>query len=462
MSTDRPRLLFVTGKLAAPALEREVRGLGERLGFEGIVHVAKISVAALITPDWLIGKLTLPEGTTRVILPGLSTGPVDRLSAAIGTPVDRGPADLRDLARYFQQSANDAGYGDHDIEILAEINHADTLTTDALLAEAERLRRDGTDFIDLGCSPGRPWTTVADAVKRLRDQGFRVSIDSFDPNEVAGAVKAGAKLVLSVNTSNREQAPDWGAEVVVIPDQHSEPAWADELAETAEYLDQRGVRFRLDPILEPIGFGFAASLERYLQTRRRFPAAEIMMGVGNLTELTQVDSAGVNALLIGFCQELGIRSVLTTEVINWARSSVKEIAILRELMFHAVNRGVVPKNVDDRLPLLRDARLRTMDDEELARLAAAITDPNFRLFAEGDRLIVMSKGLHLESDDPFSLFEKLGVTDPSHAFYLGWEMMKASLALQLGKNYAQDQALRFGFLTKEETSHRSQRTEVHP
>ena len=77
---------------------------------------------------------------------------------------------------------------------------------------------------------------------------------------------------------------------------------------------------RIDPILEPIGFGFAASLGRYLEVRRRYPDAEMMMGIGNLTELTDADSAPINVLLLGFCQELGIRSVLTTQVINWARS----------------------------------------------------------------------------------------------------------------------------------------------
>ncbi len=50
----------------------------------------------------------------------------------------------------------------------------------------------------------------------------------------------------------------------------------------------------------------------------------MMMGIGNLTEMTDVDSAALNVLLLGICQELGIGSVLTTEVINWARSSVRE------------------------------------------------------------------------------------------------------------------------------------------
>ena len=47
----------------------------------------------------------------------------------------------------------------------------------------------------------------------------------------------------------------------------------------------------------------------------------------------------------------------------------------------------------------------------------------------------------------------MGVTDASHAFYLGYEMMKAKTALTLSKTYRQDQALDWGFLTEPEVSH---------
>jgi len=69
-----------------------------------------------------------------------------------------------------------------------------------------------------------------------------------------------------------------------------------------------------------------AALERGLNKGQLKDAAyaEMLMGVGNLTELTDADSAGLNVLLLGFCQEVGVRSVLTTEVINWCRSCVRE------------------------------------------------------------------------------------------------------------------------------------------
>ena len=62
-----------------------------------------------------------------------------------------------------------------------------------------------------------------------------------------------------------------------------------------------------------------ASLERYAEVQRRYPDAAQMMGIGNITELTSADTTGVNALLIAICEELGVRAVLTTEVIPWAR-----------------------------------------------------------------------------------------------------------------------------------------------
>ena len=381
-------------------------------------------------------------------LPGQPLG--DRTDGR-GRPVELGPEDLRDLPRFFGGlESRREGYGPFDIEILAEINHAPRLTLDEIVAAAEHYRSEGADVIDVGCDPGSRWAGVGRAVEELRRRGFRVSIDSFDPDEVGDAVSAGAELVLSVNASNRAHARSWGVEVVAIPDQ---PGTWDGLDATVRDLRDQGVPFRIDPILEPIGFGFAASLGRYLEVRARFPDVPLMMGIGNLTELTDVDSAGVNTLLIGLCQELGVKSVLTTEVINWARTSVKEIDLARRLMYHAVTRRTLPKHIEPGLVTLRDVKVPRFGAEALAEMAARVKDTNWRIFAE-DGVIVAFNGTHYLTDaDPFLLFEKMGVSDPSHAFYLGYEMMKARTSLTLGKNYRQDQALDWGYLTEAEVSH---------
>jgi dihydropteroate synthase-like protein len=449
---QRPHLLFVTGKLAEPSLRRLVEDLAPRAGFEFSIAVLPITVVALATTPWIARHLTVPSGVDRIILPGLCQGDPEVLRT-MAAAIERGPIDLRDLPEFFSASATaHADYGNYDITILAEINHAPRLDRVEILRQAQALHAEGADVIDLGCDPGSTWSGVGDAVRTLREVGLRVSIDSFDPHEVESAVAAGAELVLSVNSSNVSAARSWGCEVVVLPDVL---ATLEGLDQTIEKLQAWGVRYRIDPVLSPIGMDFAASLGRYLEVRRRYPGAEMLMGVGNLTELTDVDSAGINALLLGFCQEIGIRSVLTTQVINWCRSCVRELDLARRLVHHACSHRVLPKHVEPDLVMLRDPKLRNHDEAMLADLAKRITDRNFRLFAERGLLHVLNNQMFLQGTDPFALFAQMckrADIDPSHAFYLGYEMAKAVTALTLGKNYVQDQALRWGFLTVKEPS----------
>ncbi len=449
-----PRYLFITGKLAEPALREALVLLAEKVGFSYEVAVLNITVAALMTPEWVARRLVVPEGIEHIYVPGACTGDWSILSKAVGVNVTAGPADVHDLPDLFGQAAI-TNYGQQSIDIIAEINHAPKLTSDELLKQAKQFQNEGADVIDLGCIPGSIWARIGDAVKLLRDKGLRVSVDSFQLEEVQLATRAGAELVLSVNSSNREPCRDWGCEVVAIPDV---PSDVNSLAETVEYLEQHRVKFRIDPILEPIGYGFGASLVRYHEARQRFPNCEMMMGIGNLTELTEVDSAGINLLLLSICQEWGIRSVLTTAVANFARSSVRECALGRQLAYYAIEQKRLPKKVNSQLLTLRDRKLHPMGEKILSQLASSITDPNYRLFANEGKLHAINGSMHVSDTDPFLLFEKIIERDPSinssHAFYLGYELSKALLALQLSKNYVQDQSLKWGFLTIPEISHR--------
>lgn len=447
------RVLFVTGRLAEQPLRRVVAGLPNSAGIVPEVTILGVSVAALMHVDLLKRRLQVPAGIDRVIVPGWCQGDLAVLQEQFGVPFERGPKDLHDIPEFLGQGARPpADLSRFDIEIIAEINHAPRLSDQEIVAQARALVADGADVIDLGCIPGESWARAGEVTKLLRGEGWRVSIDSFDRREVEEAVGAGAELVLSVNATNREWAARLPAELVAIPD---DPRALATLETTIDVLRGAGARFRIDPIIEPIGFGFAASLGRYLTARHQWPDVEIMMGIGNLTELTEVDSAGVNVTLLGFCQELGIRSLLTTQVINWCRSAVREIDLARRLVWYAVQNRSIPKHLDAGLVVLRDPRDRQLEADEIQQLAAAIKDPNFRIFAEGGELHVINRDGHRRGTDPFELFEQLGEIDPAHAFYLGYEMAKAVTALTLGKNYQQDEALAWGFLTRPETSHRN-------
>ena len=444
------RVLFVTGRFAEEPLRKVVGELAGEVGFESHVAVTKISVAALLHVDWLAGQLHIDEPFDRVILPGWCQGDLAKLASQFGIPFELGPKDLFDLPEHFGRGhSKPVDLSQYNIEILAEINHAPRMTDDEIVSLANRYRSSGADLIDLGCIPGESWSRVSDVTRLLIDRGLRVSIDSFDRKEVEAAVDAGAELVLSCNQSNVEWASQLGVELVAIPEA---PFSLKTLDHTVQDLTDCGAKFRIDPILEPIGFGFAASLARYFDARRRWPELDIMMGIGNLTELSEVDSAGINFVLAGICEELGIHSVLTTEVINWARSSVREFDLARRLTRHSLQNHALPKHVDSKLVVLRDSKLRVSGEDVLQSLAKQIRDPNYRICAERGEIHVMNRDGYWRGTDPFELFRQVraGIETPlseAHTFYLGYEVCKAATALQLGKQYTQDEELTWGFLS---------------
>jgi dihydropteroate synthase-like protein len=437
------RLLFVTGKLAAPAL-RDTLGRAD-LPFDYDVAVMKITVAALMTTDWIARRLDVPDAVTRIMIPGMCEGDVDVIGERFGIPAEKGPADLKALPSWFGQEDARAGYGERDIRVFAEINHVPRLDRDAIFAIAERYRDEGADVIDLGLSLGRNWLDEGPrTIGELRDAGFALSIDTLDPDEILMADAAGVEYVLSLNGSNRHLAERLQATPVLIPDT---PEDLDSLDATIAHLEALGKPYLVDPIIEPIGSGFAQSLGRYLEVRRRHPDAEILMGIGNLTELTEADTTGVTAMLIGFCQEVGIRNVLTTEVIHWARGAVQETVIAAELMHYAVTRGTTPKHVDGRLLTIKDEELRPYAEDELRELHAQVRDPNYRIFADAEWIYVFNAERFVKGTDFNEIFDQLGVSEATHAFYLGKELMKATIARELRKNYRQESPLDWGYMT---------------
>jgi dihydropteroate synthase-like protein len=235
---------------------------------------------------------------------------------------------------------------------------------------------------------------------------------------------------------------------VIIPDFGK---GLDSLAANVEAIERLGVtRYLIDPILAPITFGFAESLARYAEARRRFPQAEILMGVGNVTELTDADSTGINALLTGVMSELQIRYVLTTEVASWARGSVRELDLARRLMYYARQHGVLPKEIDDGLLTIKDRRVDCPSEAELRQMQRMVTDPNFRIYAGREAIYVFNRDLFIKETDIHRIFDRLkahlGQEPIGHAFYLGRELMKARLAMLLGKKYLQEDDLKWGYL----------------
>jgi len=435
--------LFVTGRLAAGAL----RATLDRLELEGGYELAVLNgaVAALMRTEWIARRLPDARGCAQVMIPGLCRGDLGALERQLGVPVARGPKDLKDLPRVFGREVVLEGYGEYRTRILAEIVEAWQMDFADILAQAEYYGASGADVIDLGCPPMESFPGVGEVVRGLRDRGFAVSIDTFDPGTTREADAAGIDLLLSVNSQNLDLLPELSCKVVVIPDFGE---GLDSLERNREAVEAAGVPYVLDPILDPLSFGFTASLERYRETRRRHPEAELLMGLGNLTELTDADSVGVNAVMAGVVAELGIDYVLTTEVISWARGAVRELDVARRLMHYAVTQHVLPKSVEERLLALKDPPFDAYTEDELRAMQHEVRDRNLRIFADRERVHVFNRELFVSGTEPDELFAALGEVDAGHAFYLGRELERACLAVRLGKRYTQESPLRWGYLSE--------------
>jgi dihydropteroate synthase-like protein len=435
------RILLLTGHLAQPRLEKVMAGLGPT-SFHWSVRDIGVKVAALMTQQIIAHRLPRPVEADRVLLPGRCRADLDRLTAEFGIRFERGPDELKDLPAYFGKGGRAPDLSRHDIRVFAEIVDAPQLGVDAILVRAAAMRDAGADVIDLGCLPDTSFPHLEDAVRALRDAGFAVSIDSADTDELRRGARAGAHYLLSLTEATLDIAADTGATPVLVPASHGDLV---SLLRAAEVARRRGIRALLDPVLDPIHFGFMASLKRYADLRAALPDAEILMGTGNLTELTDADSVGITAALLGICSELLIRNVLVVQVSPHTRRTIQEHDAARRLMYAARQDRSLPKDYGRALLQLHDRSPFPNSRQDIAEVAAQVNDTNFRIEIAADGIHIYNRDGHHVGPDALSLFPKLGLaTDAAHAFYLGTELMKAEIAYQLGKRYAQDEPLDWG------------------
>lgn len=435
------RILFLTGHLARPRLEKVLAGLGPT-PFEWRIVDVGVKVAALMTEAIIARRVPRPVEASRVMVPGRCRADLDKLSAEFGVPFERGPEELKDLPAYFGKGGGKADLSRHDTRIFAEIVDAAALSVDAILARAQAMRGAGADVIDLGCLPDTPFPHLEDAVRELIGAGFTVSVDSADAEELRRGGRAGARYLLSLTEHNLAIAQETGAVPVLIPVQHGD---VPSLLRAAEAAERMGLAALLDPILDPIHFGFAASLGRYAAVRAALPEAHMLMGTGNLTELTDADSGGVTAALLGICSELRIGNVLVVQVSPHTRRTIQEHDAARRMMYAARADGSLPQGYTNALLQLHDRRPFPNSEAEIAELAAQVKDRNFRIETAADGLHVYNRDGHHVAQDAFALFPHLKVEgDAAHAFYLGAELAKAEIAWRLGKRYAQDEPIDWG------------------
>jgi dihydropteroate synthase-like protein len=339
--------------------------------------------------------------------------------------------------------------GGSSMKVMAEVVDATKLSDVDLVRKIEAYA--AADIIDLGVplesSPGavRRAVRVAKSVTKKP-----VSVDTLVPEYIEAGIEAGADLVLSLNGTNLDRVgplvAEKGVAAVIIPDDES----LDSLLRNVEAAKQAGIRSLIaDPVLSPAGHGVVNAIGRYRKFREWYPEVPVFFGAGNVTELMDADSIGVNALLAGIAMEVGASVLFTTEASQKTLGSAEELKRACMMMALAKRRRESPKDLGVDLLVIKEKRARrdvveASDVVIEAKRHPFVLDPrgSFNIFVEGDRIYARNGDVTVAGTDSESILHTIVdrglVSRLDHAGYLQAELKKAELAIQFRRSYLQD------------------------
>ena len=440
----KEKILFITGRLAEISLKRVLDDMKENSFLYEIRNLG-INVASLLTTEMIEKKIGDVSGFDKIIIPGKARGDLSELSKKLSVDCVRGPDELKDLPTLFGKKALEYDLSKYETSIFAEITDAPNMTVEEIVSLAHLYEKDGANVIDIGCLPNVKFSHLEEVVKELKNLDFYVSVDSHNDEELIRGGKAGADYLLSIKSDNFHILDKVESYPILIPLDGK----LNELYEVIDKCIEQKRTFIADPILDPIHYGFTKSIIRYAKLREKYSDINIMMGTGNLTELSHADTTGIVLMLMGIISELRINHILTTQVSDHCRTVIKETDEARRILYAANVNNTTPKHISNSMLSTHEDRPFKFSYKEVLELSKKIKDPNYRIMITNKGIHVFNRDGFKTAKDPYEFFNDLEVNNEAgHAFYLGIELARAQIAYQLGKFYSQDEELSWGCLVE--------------
>ncbi len=504
------KVLLATGKKAERMVKDAIRSVNL---VKCDVLTQDIGIAAFSTPKSLkkaLEKLSISKKLDYdlILLSGLCKADFSVLEKEIATPIRLGPRhayDLRDTLQFvvdmqfsshipadvflaekrkenaqkqldelerkvkgrFSIKGVKIGGGAR-MKVCAELVDATRLNEEEIHRKMRYFLDSGADIIDIGVHVGAKPEEVKKAVKAASSfaSNVPISVDTLDAELILAGIETGADMVLSLNRENIAKVGDEierkGIVAVVIPDfdaggKNSENK---SLFANLKMAEEHGIKHVIaDPVLNAVGYGLAESLYNYYLFRLQDNSTPLFFGVGNVTELMDADSVGINAILAGIASELNADILFTPEYSDKAFGSVRELRIASEMMMLAKARKSVPKDVGFDLLMLKEKKRKPVVQLQDKELIVAKENAKWRLDPkgcfkigiceiEGDKMIYAEHsptGKRIVGKSAKEIMDtilRLGMVSLlEHVSYLSKELTKAELALRLNRSYEQDEAL---------------------
>ncbi len=451
-------ILFITGKLAEKGLKTVIESIEDK-DFTYEIRNLNVNVAALLTTDMIARRIDDVTTFDEIIIPGRVRGDLKVLERKINKKIIRGPDELKDLPIIFGAKPVKYDLSKFETSIFGEITDALNMTVEQVIEKAEYYRLEGADVIDIGCLPNKEFPHLEELVQELKNRNFYVSIDSHNTDELIRGSKAGADYLLSIKDESYHILDNLDSYPILIP--------TDNNMKNFHLLIDRAINDKLtfiaDPILDPISYGFTKSIERYISLRDKYPDIHIMIGIGNITELTHADTSGINMIMLGIVEELKLNHILTTQVSRHCSTVIRETDLARRIIHAASQNNITPKHINDGLLINHGHKDYPYNSEELMDMKSDIKDRNYRIYVNDDGIHLFNKNIYKVFSDPFDFYEFLEVDDdPGHSFYLGVELARAQVAYQLKKEYSQDEELDWGCLVDKKVDNKLITKELGP
>lgn len=436
-------------------------------------------LASFLTPEQLL-SLIRDGSYDLVITSGMCTASFRQIEEETGIPIFRGPRHAADLSMILglvgivefsrdipaddlltsirQREATSkvaqlekAATGDFTIrgvkigggsriKVLAEI--MDAHRHPAIREMVIRFFESGADIVDLGFGFDANAEDVRRVFAEIADIPGPLAADTQNPELIRAALPR-ADLILSLHEGNMKEAGPVivaaGAAVVIIPGTGT----LDEMV--AEARKMGITRLIADPLLQPAGSGLTRSLKGFAD-----PGCPLFFGAGNVTELIDADSIGVNALLTAMAHELHAAVIFCSEHSDKTRGAVAEMRRATEMMALTGERPY-PKDLGMDLLCIKEKRRRREPPLEYNRVIEAERMPdeirydprgNFRIGIEDGCIVAVRNGIAVKGkrwqDLLYTFLQQDAVSFLDHAGYLGRELYKAELAIRFDRSFEQD------------------------
>jgi dihydropteroate synthase-like protein len=466
------RILLPTGE----ATERMVRDAALDLNADVVVIGP---VASFVTPDQ-VRALLRKDRYDMVIVSGMSTASFLEVENETGVPIFRGPRHAADLPLilpylgeielsrsvpaddFLEARRREAAYhtltekeqgagcdfiirglkigGTSRMKVLAEIMDAHRHTD--LFSIVGKCFQQGADIVDLGFGFDATPGDVSRCFEEVAEIDGPLAIDTMEPVLIhAGLFRA--DIVLSLDEKNipliGPEIARQGCAAVVLPGERG-------LSANIMSAETVGISCLIaDPLLLPVGSGLSSSLSRFRPLSR-----PVFFGAGNVVELFDADSIGMNALLAGLAHEIGASVIFTSEHSDKTRGSISEMRRATEMMVLARQRPY-PKDLGIDLLVLKEKHRRREPPLSYETVREASIPPsqitydprgNFRIGIENDEIFAIINGRAIRGKRWVDIFHTIllqkDVSLLDHAAYLGAELFKAELALRFGRSFEQD------------------------